>query len=238
MITDAVSSQVWPGEANVHVSLVNWTKEPRDAPPPYLLDGLEVPGISASLRPQLTPGGGARQLPENAGRVFEGAKPGDRGFIIEEDEARALLKRGEALYSRVVRPYLVGKDIATAPGARPSRWIIDFGQMALEDAERFPAAMAIVRERVKPRRERNRRKIRRENWWRFSEVAPAARAAIRSIDRYIAIGITGKRLLMTWVDPLVCPSTLSTWPPSTTTTPWGFFTPRFTSAGRGSSRAP
>ena len=27
VITDAVSSQDWPGEANVHVSIVNWINE-------------------------------------------------------------------------------------------------------------------------------------------------------------------------------------------------------------------
>lgn len=39
-------------------------------------------------------------------------------------------------------------------------------------------------------------------------MAPAARAAIRALDRYIAIGITGKRLLMTWADRSTCPSNL------------------------------
>lgn len=209
VITDAVSTQVWPGEAKVHVSLVNWIKEPPLEASPYLLDGVVVAGgISSSLRPRHPLGSIASRLLENANRVFEGAKPGDAGFVVEEEEAFALLKRTDAAYARVVRPYLVGKDITTQPGATPSRWVIDFGPMSLEEADRFPAAMKIVRERVKPRREQNRRKVRRENWWRFSEVAPAARAAIRATDRFIAIGITGKRLLMAWADPNVCPSNL------------------------------
>lgn len=208
VITDAVSSQVWPGEAAVHVALVNWIKQPQTPPPSYLLDGEEVSGgISSSLRPVVGMGT-AKPLAANVHRVFEGAKPGDAGFVIDEAEALSLLKRVDATYASVVRRYIVGKDITSNPGALPSRWVIDFGSRSLEDAERFPAAMSIVRERVKPRREKNRRKVRRDHWWRFSEVAPAARAAIRAVDRYIAIGITGKRLLMTWAGPDVCPSNL------------------------------
>jgi hypothetical protein len=39
VITDAVSSQKWPGEAKVHVSLVNWIKAPNPAPTEFVLDG-------------------------------------------------------------------------------------------------------------------------------------------------------------------------------------------------------
>lgn len=42
-ITDAVSSQKWPGEAKVHVSLVNWAKQ--DYEGPFILDGVAVSGI-------------------------------------------------------------------------------------------------------------------------------------------------------------------------------------------------
>lgn len=209
VITDAVSTQPWPGEAAVHVSIVNWVKAPAEPPARFVLDGSEVSGgIAPSLRPTTAAVGDAVSLTANAGRAFEGAKPGDAGFLLEPEEAKELLLRTDAAYDRVVRPYLVGKDIANVPGAQPSRWVIDFGAMALEQAEAFPAAMAIVREHVKPRREKNRRKLRRENWWRFSEVAPGVRAAIAGLDRYIGIGITGKRLLMAWVEPNVCPSNL------------------------------
>ena len=90
----------------------------------------------------------------------------------------------------------------------PSRWVIDFGAMPLEEAERYPAAMDVVRRRVKPRRERNRRKARRESWWRFSEVAIGLRRATARLDRYAAGTATGKRLLFAWVDADVCPSNL------------------------------
>lgn len=51
VITAAVSSQDWPGDASVHVSIVNWTKEPAALAQRLVLDGVEVSGISTSLRP-------------------------------------------------------------------------------------------------------------------------------------------------------------------------------------------
>ena len=50
VITDAVSTQKWPGEANVHVSLVNWVKQPTAPPTEFVLDGKPVDGITAELR--------------------------------------------------------------------------------------------------------------------------------------------------------------------------------------------
>jgi hypothetical protein len=204
IITNAVSTQPWPGEANVHVSLVNWVKDPTEPPATRVLDGANVTEISPSLKPAAV--GEISVLEANRGRSFQGPIPGDEGFVLADGGALELLKRLEADYKRVVRRYLVGRDIARQPGARPSRWVIDFGSSALENAETFPAAMSIVRERVKPRREKNRRKVRRENWWRFSELALGMRRAISVLDRYIAGTATGKRLLFCWVDADVCPS--------------------------------
>src|SRR5262249_36580427 len=51
VITDAVSTQQWPGDAQVHVSLVNWIKQPTRAPEEFALDGKPVDGITPELRP-------------------------------------------------------------------------------------------------------------------------------------------------------------------------------------------
>lgn len=50
VITDAVSTQKWPGEAKVHVSLVNWIKTPNSPPTAFVLDGDPVEGITPELR--------------------------------------------------------------------------------------------------------------------------------------------------------------------------------------------
>lgn len=108
-----------------------------------------------------------------------------------------------------MRPYLVGDDIAKDPAQSATRWIIDFAMMTLEEAENYPAALRIVRERVKPERDRNRRRIRRERWWLFSEPVPAMRVALEPLPRFVASNVQGKRLLFCWCDPIVCPSNLT-----------------------------
>lgn len=110
-ITDAVSTQKWPGDAKVHVSLVNWIKG--GSAGPFLIDGVGVSGIDASLHVagQWTP----QVLPANQGRCFQGPIPVGAGFILTDDEAKALLSRDDADYSRVVRPYLTSEDLAQDP---------------------------------------------------------------------------------------------------------------------------
>lgn len=204
VITNAVSTQPWPGEANVHVSLVNWVKDPAHPPTARILDGVEVHEIS----PSLTPAAAAEVaiLQANGGRSFQGPIPGDDGYILTRQEAVELLKRQDADYARVVKPYVIGRDLTSEPGAQPSRWVIDFGRMGLEEAASCPAALETLRERVKPEKDRNRSADIRERWWQFTRPRGPMRAALAGLDRYIAGTATGKRLLFAWVDSDVCPS--------------------------------
>ncbi len=51
VIHTAVSSQRWFGDANVHVSIVNWVKDPDTPPATFTLDGRPVDGITTTLEP-------------------------------------------------------------------------------------------------------------------------------------------------------------------------------------------
>ena len=55
VITSAVSTQDWPGEAAVDVSIVNWTQRPRVQPSECVLDGREVSGVASSLTTEADP---------------------------------------------------------------------------------------------------------------------------------------------------------------------------------------
>jgi hypothetical protein len=209
VITDAVSSQKWPGEARVHVSLVNWIKEPAAPPATFTLDGAPVSGIDAALQEATAGEWQPAVLAVNGGRCFQGPIPVGDGFIVTEKEARDLLARNDASYADVVRPYLTGDDIAEAIEQGPRRWIIDFAEMPLEQAQRYPAAMTTVRARVKPKRDENRREPYRRKWWRFGENRPGMRHALDGLPRYIAGTATGKRLLLAWQQAWTCPSNLT-----------------------------
>jgi len=117
-----------------------------------VLDGVEVPGISAALRPAGVDPSAARRLPQNRGKAFQGPMPVGKGFLLDSKEAEQLLRRTEARYRDVVRPYLIGEDIAEDPAQAPRRHIVDFGLQPLEEAMRYPAALEIVQKRVKTER--------------------------------------------------------------------------------------
>lgn len=199
VIVDAVSSQRWPGEAKVHVSIVNWVADPRVNPGRFVLDGEQVDGITTSLRAG-RPSWRPQALAANKGRCFEGPSPKAKGFLLSEAEAKDLLADGDVDYSLVVRPYLTAKDITDDPQQRPSRWTIDFGLRTLEEASRFPRAIAIARQLVKPERESNRRKSYRERWWIFAEPRTAMRDALSGLVRYGSAARHGKRLVLAWTE--------------------------------------
>ena len=209
VITDAVPTQKWPGTAKVHVALVNWVKDPVLAPDVFRLDGKLVAGITAELKAPGLSASSAAVLTANKGRCFQGPIPVGAGFILDEVTARALLARAEAPYSEVVRPYLIGDDLADRPDQSPSRWIIDFGLRSLEEASTYPAALDIVRREVRPAREDNRRPLYRNKWWLFGEARPGMRAALAGRPRYVAAGRLAKRLNVVWQDAAVCPSDLT-----------------------------
>lgn len=208
VITRAVSSQPWSGEAAVHVALVNWAKDPAGKIEEYILDNEPVPAITARLTAGTDPGLG-RPLRGNDNRQYYGVVPSGPGFILTPDEAERLLATPGANYGTVVRPYLTGDDIAKSPTIGPTRWIIDFGELSLEQASRWPAALAIVRERVKGLRDVHPKRREREQWWKFSRTVQETFEAIRPLTRYIACPATAKRFFMVWCDPSWCPSNLT-----------------------------
>ena len=203
VITDAVSSQKWPGDAKVHVSIANWVTSPVEPPSDFVLDDAPVRGITASLRP-VTDAWIPRTILANRSKAFQGPIPVGKGFLLAEDEARELLAAG--VPGTVVRPYIIGDDVTSAPDQGPSRWAIDFGTMPLEKAQSFPLALRIVRDRVKPERDENGDAGFRQKWWQFGRPRGEMRAAIRNLRRYAVGTATGKRLLIAWQDPSVLPS--------------------------------
>lgn len=199
VITDAVSSQKWPGEAKVHVSLVNWVKEPDPLATDFALDGMAVEGIT----PSLTAAGADEWTPvaldANKGKCFQGPIPVGAGFIVSDEVAATLLAAEDANYEDVVRPYLTASDIADSPTQSPGRWIIDFAQLSLESAMKYGRALDIVRAEVKPFRETVRRDGHREKWWLYGEPRVGLRRAVGPLARYAAVGRHAKRLYIAWV---------------------------------------
>ncbi len=199
IITDAISAKKWSGEAAVHVSIVCWQKAPISNDYFYL-DGEPVKGIT----PSLTEGSAhreAKKLKGNKAVCFQGFLPNGMGFVLEENEKDALLARTDANYSEVVFRFMNGEDLVNTIQQEPTRWIIDFGNRKLEDCSKYPAALDIVRERVKPIRDKVSRKAQRERWWQFAETRPGITKALPELHRVALVGLTAKRLLLVWAQP-------------------------------------
>jgi hypothetical protein len=151
VITDAVSTQPWPGEAVVEVSIVNWVREPADLPATFTLDEAQVEGIDTALEESTIPLADVPAVAANRGRAYQGFLPGAK-YDVTLAEGRELLSRTDAAYANVVKPYLSWRDLTSSVDQSPSRYVVDFAQMTLEDAMRFPAALAVDRTSAQPQR--------------------------------------------------------------------------------------
>ncbi len=205
-IFEAWSDEAWVNEgAAVRVSLIGFG--------PFFgvdrnsrLDGREVAEIHADL----TAGDGcdltqAKAQLENLSAAFKGAEKSG-SFEIAGEIARkwlSLPNPNGLPNSNVLKPWANGQDIAKRPS---DTWIIDFGvDMGLEKAALFEQAFAHVLEHVKPERERNNDRGRRENWWRFGRNGADMRAACQGLERFIVTPRVAKHRYFVWQHGLSSP---------------------------------
>ena len=186
-IGSAVSTQPWSGEANVHVSIVNWA---RKEPISCRLDDQEVATINTSLRSTVDVSE-AKALKSNKDCCFQGVIPLGKGFNVTEEQVKEFIA-ADSRNREVLTRFSMGMNLAKNPLGRPNRWLIDFAQMSLEEAESYSAPFDTARRLVKPLRDQNRRDVRRIYWWRFGENAPKMRAALAPLDRFFAVGEVSK----------------------------------------------
>jgi SAM-dependent methyltransferase len=219
-ITDAVSTQVWSGDAAVHVSIVNWMKG--DQPGTKTLTTQQGDRVSdpwkieqvEEIRPNLatsTDLSNASKLEANKSSkmVFVGQYPFHEGFLLPAAEAVEWLVADPAL-SGCLRPYMIGRDLVEL--GKPARWIIDFGQNDIFHAMTFPRAFervkAIVMPDVLAHAEEEKRKTGKtttrwtrvaERWWQFRDYQPGTIRAARSVPRYVACSRVTKRPIFEFI---------------------------------------
>ncbi|HEY9770977.1 MAG TPA: DNA methyltransferase [Coleofasciculaceae cyanobacterium] len=197
-IHEAISSQVWSGEANVHVSIVNWSKQ---QPEKLFLDDLPVERISTSLKTEIAVNF-AKQLKANKNYSFQACELSGKGFIVSEAEAKEWINK-EHKNQYVLNPMLDGKSLINLH--LPKDWVIDFNDMSIEEACDYKLPFQRVKEKVKPERDLNRRKARRVNWRQYGEKRPAMRKALTSLSCYFAIPKVTKYTVFSPVDVSILP---------------------------------
>ncbi|MBF6593715.1 MAG: hypothetical protein IVW51_04600 [Thermaceae bacterium] len=103
----------------------------------------------------------------------------------------------------VLRLYVNGEDIMNR---HSNRWIVDFVQMPMEQAQQYREPFKYVEKHVKPVRDKNNERATRENWWRHKGTVPAMRKALEPLSRFIATVKVAKHRMFVWLDPIALPS--------------------------------
>jgi SAM-dependent methyltransferase len=181
-IHEAVSSQQWSGEAQVKVSIVNWSR--RNDQDSYL-DNEKVICINSALRSTADLSSAAR-LSANMNLCLEGIKPSGKGFFIDEYLVSQWIA-ADSKNSVVLRKLCDASDLATSPNAIPTRWIVDFNDMSIEEASLYALPFGRIRQNVKPERDKNPRETRRLNWWKYGENSPKMRDSLSKIEYFFAV---------------------------------------------------
>ena len=216
IITEAVSSQPWSGDAVVHVSIVNWIKNGEPGQRVLWLNNtdlrLEVDHIPPTLAPGIDVRRAAALTVNQRPKVcFQGQTPGvTKGFTLDADTRDNLIRRDPGS-TRYIHPFLGGDELLH--DLTIDRWIIDLPHLdALEAARDAPVLMEHLRREVLPAREKAAEKEARQNaerlgadpkakihrhhssfldtWWMHSYRRTDMVIAVESLECYIALTIT------------------------------------------------
>ncbi len=186
--------------ASVHVSMVGFGENAGGA---RLLNGKGVASINADLTASLDLTK-AERLAENAGFAFQGpVKVGP--FDIDSSLATMMLNQPNphgASNAQVIKPWMNGADITRRPRRR---FIIDFGELSMEEASLFEAPFEYVRAYVRPLREKNADRQRRTYWWHLGRSGGNLGSARRGLPRIVLSPRVSKHRLFVWADSAVLP---------------------------------
>jgi len=192
-IHDATGSMEWPGDAGVTVSVVLLAKgRPSSCLRELHLNGQAVSAINSQLR-AMPERADPATLRSHGACSFQGCIVLGMGFTLTPDERDGLVRKDEKNQERIF-PYIGGLEINTDPTQSHDRYVICFAQMAIDEAEGWPDLLAIVRQKVKPERDRNTRASYRERWWQFGEYRPGLFEAIAKLDRCLVTSRHSKHL--------------------------------------------
>lgn len=172
-ITEAMSSMPWPGDASLHVSIVNWIKgseagtkrlflqEGQRGKAKERVEDLDRIGPALSFKLDVTK---AKSLKANRARgCYQGQTHGHKAFLMRADQARLTIRADNTgTLSDVMKPYLIANDLLGKKG-RPARYVIDFQGKDLLTAQSYPAAYKPVEHAVLPAREKAAEKEAKRN---------------------------------------------------------------------------
>lgn len=156
----AIPSLIWPGKANVIVSIIHAKRAPWFGD--RTLGDAKCELISSyldSIACNETPAA----ISSNSGLCGTGVYVYGKGFVLSPDQAAIF--QADQKNKDVIKPYLVGDDINNTPGSTPSRFCIDFGGLDFEGAKTYAHVFEHVTETVKPERDKLKGQIHESRYW-------------------------------------------------------------------------
>ncbi|HNN91573.1 MAG TPA: class I SAM-dependent DNA methyltransferase [Pseudomonadota bacterium] len=144
----------------------------------------------------------ARPLHSNQGVCFQGITLVGEGFRLDEGQIEKL---GVTKSSPVLKRYIIGRDLVQK---EERRWVIDFHGLSLDEARsQYPTLLEHVIREVKPQRDAQNDRQRREKWWLFGRSGADLRGALKDVPRFIATSRTAKHRLFSFLSATTLPDT-------------------------------
>jgi uncharacterized protein (DUF433 family) len=183
IINHAAKSIKWPGEAAVIVSLISIYKGTQ------FKGRVELQGSSATTHINSFLESGESEVPpnplhSNSELGFNGSYVFGDGFLLEPQEAYSLIKSNSS-NKKILFPYLNGEDLNTSFDQSSSRWVINFGEMTINEAKEFESCFRIVESKVKPFRESKSKDVASFPWWQFWRTRKNLYQRIEKLDRVL-----------------------------------------------------
>lgn len=225
-ITEAVSAQVWSGDAAVHVSIVNWIKGEQPGTKMLFIqkgDSVDSPWetheaqlINASLSTGVDVGAATIILSnQEPPCVFTGLYPRCEGFMITSGEAASMIEN-DARTREVLWPFLVGREFLE--GTTFERWVVDFQKRDQFTARSYHAPFELVNQRVLPYvtklAEKEAEKSSKttgqdqqwlKTWWQHFRPRAELVTRITSASRYMVCSRVTKRPIFVFLSPQIRP---------------------------------
>ena len=188
-IVNAITGYKWTGDANVHISIISWTKEKTKEK--KFLDEKKVKHISSSLTTG-TGISGVQKLEANKNIAFFGCKLTGQGFIIDKPINSPVIKK------------MVDGNILMNPNKTHSN-VIDFYRLTKAEAMQYGEEYLHVKENVKPQRDNNKDKLLRENWWLFGGNSIEMRSQLNKIPYYFGVATPSKYIIFRKIPSNILP---------------------------------
>lgn len=184
LIYNAQRRVPWPGKAAVIVSLIFISKGKIHHS--ASLDHRAVDQITAYLFDK----GDSEDpfvLSANADKSFQGSIPLGMGFTFDDTDRKGVTNTIAEMHRLIEKdpknqdrifPYIGGAEVNDSPTHQHHRYIIDFFDMDEEQAQQWPDLYEIVKSKVKPDRDKQKRPAVRDRWWQYCEKRPGLYKAI------------------------------------------------------------